>query len=1139
MKKDNNMIRMWLMTVLMLIAGTVNAQITLESQLENATVTWYSDAAATTSITTGTPGNNVYLRIQPAAGYWTSANELEGKVEKIAGLGGADSRRRTAAPSFSEAASVTAVSGQTYAANGEGIYQVTLPALADGQTVAQIEKYVLTGTIIECTAISNATVTNDHPTYNGSSVTAAISFNGAARTKGSDYTVTTGTDSGKDAGTMSFTITGAGKFKGTATLSLTVDPKTVGLEWSTPTIWTYDKTEHAPTVTVTGVITGDSYPVAVIVQPADASSSLTNGKAIEAGNYTAIATATDATNKNYQLPTGTPDPTKKDFTINPAEPQLVFENIIIPFGTYSVTPEAFTKESDGEITLAVEKDDTPIQTDGKIITIIYNGEPFSIDYEFTITANQAATKNYTATSTTFTISFSQQDININTHPNVEVKLDGKPRKQAIYIYSGEEWKPEVGITVNGEEITRKDFNTVYSNNKNVGIATIEIAPKPDAPIRVGGQIQFTIEKADLTIRALKEQKTYGETDPTLSYTIHKGKEDNVETAIFNGVNLTGTLTRKAGENVGEYDIERNTLNLPVADRANYNITFVGAKFTINPKEVRLTWSTPTTWTYDEAAHQPTATVNSSDLISGDACTVQTYSLSATSGSLYAEGKAVNVGNYTVTATALSNANYKLPTTGLTQHFSITAKGINADGSTTATGTIVLGGMPEGGFTYNGNKQIPTITVKDENGKKIPSEQYKVSYKDSRGNTVENPTEAGTYTVVITDETGTGFDNYTVSGETTFIINLAMLTITANNQTKEFGEKDPELTYSVTGLAGEDKLSGALTRDKGEGLGKYAITQGTLNLNPEVAKNYSVTFTGATFEITAKVVNETAAQKGITVETTYEGNEQVPTVIVKDNGKPLEEGKDYVLTYEDKKGQPVSKKQMEEDPDDYVAVITFIGNYEGEITEDITVRLPAIWVTAKNEWFTFSCDRDVLMPDGLTAYTCKLDPTGKTVLYYLIEEKKLTVDNKRVLKGGNGILLHGKAGTSYRFTIIGKTQINDCKQDYGETQLIPVVTETHFKKGSIYVLSENKFMPIKETQTNVPANRAVLLLPTGTKAARELALVDSGTTGVSEKVRVNSEEFATAQWYTLDGRKLDAIPTKKGLYILNGKKVVIK
>ena len=31
----------------------------------------------------------------------------------------------------------------------------------------------------------------------------------------------------------------------------------------------------------------------------------------------------------------------------------------------------------------------------------------------------------------------------------------------------------------------------------------------------------------------------------------------------------------------------------------------------------------------------------------------------------------------------------------------------------------------------------------------------------------------------------------------------------------------------------------------------------------------------------------------------------------------------------------------------------------------------------------------------------------------------------------------------------------------------------------------------------------------------------------------------SSWYTLDGRKLDGKPTKKGMYIVNGRKVVIK
>ena len=36
-----------------------------------------------------------------------------------------------------------------------------------------------------------------------------------------------------------------------------------------------------------------------------------------------------------------------------------------------------------------------------------------------------------------------------------------------------------------------------------------------------------------------------------------------------------------------------------------------------------------------------------------------------------------------------------------------------------------------------------------------------------------------------------------------------------------------------------------------------------------------------------------------------------------------------------------------------------------------------------------------------------------------------------------------------------------------------------------------------------------------------------------------KEVKDNTWYTLDGRKLDGKPTKKGLYIVNGKKRVIK
>ena len=47
------------------------------------------------------------------------------------------------------------------------------------------------------------------------------------------------------------------------------------------------------------------------------------------------------------------------------------------------------------------------------------------------------------------------------------------------------------------------------------------------------------------------------------------------------------------------------------------------------------------------------------------------------------------------------------------------------------------------------------------------------------------------------------------------------------------------------------------------------------------------------------------------------------------------------------------------------------------------------------------------------------------------------------------------------------------------------------------------------------------------------------TGLSGELRTENGEAAAAAWYTLDGRKLDKMPTKKGVYIKNGKKVIIK
>ena len=76
-----------------------------------------------------------------------------------------------------------------------------------------------------------------------------------------------------------------------------------------------------------------------------------------------------------------------------------------------------------------------------------------------------------------------------------------------------------------------------------------------------------------------------------------------------------------------------------------------------------------------------------------------------------------------------------------------------------------------------------------------------------------------------------------------------------DQSKIYGTLDPTLMYSVTSgaLQGADTLTGDVARVAGENVGTYAIGQGTL----AASANYTLTFVGADFTITARALTVTA------------------------------------------------------------------------------------------------------------------------------------------------------------------------------------------------------------------------------------------------------------------------------------------
>jgi hypothetical protein len=102
-------------------------------------------------------------------------------------------------------------------------------------------------------------------------------------------------------------------------------------------------------------------------------------------------------------------------------------------------------------------------------------------------------------------------------------------------------------------------------------------------------------------------------------------------------------------------------------------------------------------------------------------------------------------------------------------------------------------------------------------------------------------------------------------------------------------------------------------------------------------------------------------------------------------------------------------------------------------------------------------------------------------------------------------------------------------------------KTMAAQSGCYVLRNGDTTPtfrLVEGAGTLPAHRCWIELGTAA-GTRSLGFdFSDGTTGMSEALRVKSEESA-GDWYDLQGRKLQGAPLRKGAYIHNGKTIIIK
>lgn len=92
-----------------------------------------------------------------------------------------------------------------------------------------------------------------------------------------------------------------------------------------------------------------------------------------------------------------------------------------------------------------------------------------------------------------------------------------------------------------------------------------------------GESTVVVQRRPVSVRAGAVQKLYGETDPSLSYVIHAG-------SVMSGDAFCGALSRRPGENAGDYDILQGSLSLS----ANYLLSYTEAPLTILPRPIAVT-----------------------------------------------------------------------------------------------------------------------------------------------------------------------------------------------------------------------------------------------------------------------------------------------------------------------------------------------------------------------------------------------------------------------------------------------------------------------------------------------------------------------------------------------------------------------
>jgi len=484
-------------------------------------------------------------------------------------------------------------------------------------------------------------------------------------------------------------------------------------------------------------------------------------------------------------------------------PRFKNNELTIPKGVTTITSRSFENIKDLK-TINVENGVTTIEkyafADNDSLTRVnlpssitsvantackyYNEEKYST-CDIYIDKYKGSIPCYSNWGTTGTIYWKARDFK-NTTDNTVVISD-----VADQTYTGSLIAPNVTVTCNDVELVKDtDYTVSYSNNKNVGTATISITGIGDYTGTITKNFNIVARGiSDTTIGSIPNQTYTGNSISALPV------------ITYNGATLTKgtdyTLTYSNNVNVG-------TGTVTITGKGNFKGT-TSKTFSIVSKDIsQVSFGTIANQSYtgSELTPLPTITYNGKSLTK-DVDFKATYSNNVNKGT--ATVKVAGIGNFS----------------GLkTFTFAISSRNMS-DVSVAAIAAQ----------KYTGNSLTPTVTATYNNKTLVANTDYTVSYSDNAN--------AGTATITLS-----GKNNFTGTKNVTFTINPESISNTSVNtipEQKYMGvavTPIPAITYNGKTLSNNADYTLSYSNNNRVGTATVTIT-GKGNFTGTTSKNFTI------------------------------------------------------------------------------------------------------------------------------------------------------------------------------------------------------------------------------------------------------------------------------------------------------------